>query len=134
MAEKRLTISQQIALLPATIPDSILDFIDDFKSGRPLESETAQLSFDPEYLEKQGTELAKQIEALKMEFGSLVEINVEQGGRDVLGGYTIKAKFENGIRSIGILTKLKTRTITKVIIREYDEEAMKALLKSPPAN
>lgn len=132
MADRILNINQQIALLPSTIPDSILDFLEDFHLSSALQSETARAAYDPEYLKTGGDQLKKDLEILCMGMGPLREIQVEQVGREIPGGFLIRLTFEYGPRGVGILTTLKERTIRQVIVQpeKYSEPVLRDLLKS----
>lgn len=134
MADRELNLNQQIALLPATIPDSILDFMQDFNFSAVLQNESSTNSFDPEYFKGQGDKVRAELEALRQEMGALKKIQIEACGRDIPGGFIAKLTMEKGIRGLGILTKLKERTIFKLWIQpgEYNEEKIKETLKNPP--
>lgn len=134
MAEKTLTLQQQIALLPVAIPDSILDFLEDFQYPTPLQTETSQSAIDPEYLKGNLDFLKSELEKIRTDMGKLTTLSVDQMGRDVPGGFALKLSFEKGVRGIGVLTRMKERTIFKVIFQpgEYNEAALKELLKNPP--
>lgn len=133
MAEKQLTINQQLALLPATIPDSILDFLQDFQFSTVLQDESVIASFDPEYFRGAADKLRVEIDELRKS-GKLMKLQVEACGRDIPGAFIAKLQFESGDRGLGIITKLKERTILKVIVQnaEYSEEKIKEILKNPP--
>jgi hypothetical protein len=134
MADRILTLNQQIALLPATIPDTVLDFLEDFGFTTPLITESGRNAYDPDYLKAEGEILKKELETLKSSMGKLSQIGVEQAGREIPGGFLLKLTFENGVRGVGLLTKLKERTILRVLLQtgDYDEAAVKELLKNPP--
>jgi hypothetical protein len=134
MAEKTLTLNQQIALLPAAIPDAILDFLEDFQYPTPLQTEAAQSAFDPEYLKVSVEAIKGELEKIRADLGKFVTLSVDQLGRDVPGGFALKLGFEKGVKGIGILTKMKERTIFRVIFQagEFNEAGLKELLKNPP--
>ncbi len=134
MAEKVLSLQQQIALLPAAIPDSILDFLEDFQYPTPLQTETMQSAFDPEYLKANADAIKAELEKIRTELGKLVSLNVDQLGRDVPGGFALKLGFEKGVKGIGLLTRMKERTILRVIFQagEFNDVTLKELLKNPP--
>lgn len=133
MAEKQLKLNQQIALLPATIPDSILDFLEDLPSANNFATESSVASLDPEYLKNEGENLKAQIAALKNDLGSLLSVAVEQAGRDSPGAYFVKLGFEKGEKGLIAFTRLKERTIFRLLFQEgaYSEEGLKQLLKAP---
>ncbi len=134
MADRVLNLNQQIALLPAAIPDTVLDFLEDFNSAKALQSESSRIAFDPEYLKTHGDALQVELEQIRAASGSLLQIHVEQAGRDVPGGFMLKLNFEKGVRGVGLFTKLKERTILRVIFQagDYSEQGLKELLKNPP--
>lgn len=134
MADKQLTLNQQIALIPAAIPDSILDFIEDFNYGTSLQTESVRASFDPEYLMASGESLKAELEALRAEGGKLIKFAVDAAGREIPGAYILQLNFEKINKGIGLITRIKERTILKVVIQpgEYQDEALKQLLKNPP--
>lgn len=133
MVEKQLKLNQQIALLPATIPDSILDFLEDIPSATNFATESSVSSLDPEYLKTDGENIKTQIAALKAELGPLVSVGVEQAGRDSPGAYLVKLGFEKGEKGLIAFTRLKERTIFRLLFLEgpYSEEGLKQLLKAP---
>lgn len=134
MAERLLNLHQQIALLPAAIPDSVLDFLEDFSYPTPLSTEPSRNAFDPEYLKTGGETLINELTKLRTEMGALKQIQVDQAGREIPGGFLLKLTFEKGPRGVGLLTKLKERTILRLLAPagEYNEAALKELLKNPP--
>jgi hypothetical protein len=133
VAEKQLSLNQQIALLPAAIPDSLLDFLEDFLYVTPLQTETSRASFDPEYLKAEEAKLQETLLQLRKDLGALLKISVEAGGRETPGAYLMRLGFEKGEKGIGAFTRLKERTILKLVFQEgaYDEEGLKGLLKNP---
>jgi hypothetical protein len=134
MADRLLTLNQQIALLPAAIPDTILDFLEDFSAAAPLQTESVRAAFDPEYLKNKGDPLRAELEQFRQEMGPLRQLQVDQSARDIPGAFLLKLTFDKGTRGIGLLTKLKERTILRVLILpgEYSEPDLKNLLKNPP--
>ncbi len=134
MPDKQLTLSQQLALLPATIPDSILDFLEDFNYGTPLQTESCRAAFDPEYLKVQEDSIKADLEKWRAEFGKLQQVQVDPASREIPGGFLLKLTFEKAVRGMGVLTRLKERTILKVIFTEgeYNEASLREILKNPP--
>jgi len=134
MADRILSLQQQIALLPAAIPDTVLDFLEDFGQSVTLSTEGGREALDPDYLKGHGAALTTELEAMKTEMGALSQLQVDQGGREIPGGFLLKLTFEKGARGVGLLTKLKERTILRVLVQPgaYDEAALKELLKNPP--
>jgi len=135
MADRILNLNQQIALLPAAIPDTVLDFLEDFNIAAALSTEAARNAYDPEFLKTHTDKLKGELEQLRAEMGALKVLHVEQAGREIPGGFLLKLTFEKGLRGIGLLTKLKERTILRVLVQpgEYNEPGLKELLKNPPA-
>jgi|GEM_PF-7104484 len=135
MAERTLNLNQQIALLPAAIPDTVLDFLEDFNLSTALSTESARNAFDPDYLKTQTAAVSSELEKIRSEMGALKLLQVEQAGREIPGGFLLKLTFEKGVRGIGLLTKLKERTILRVLVQpgEYSDVTLKEMLKNPPA-
>ncbi|HEY8279607.1 MAG TPA: hypothetical protein VIH99_08290 [Bdellovibrionota bacterium] len=134
MADRILNLNQQIALLPAAIPDSVLDFLEDFTTAAALQTEASRSAYDQEYLKNQGENLRTGLEGLRAEVGKLLQVQVDQAGREIPGGFLLKLSFERGVRGVGLLTKLKERSILRVLFLpgEYAEPALRDLLKNPP--
>ncbi|MGZ3653885.1 MAG: hypothetical protein ACXVB9_22625 [Bdellovibrionota bacterium] len=134
MADRILNLNQQIALLPAAIPDTVLDFLEDFGHATALSTEAARAAYDPEFLKAHTDAVKADLEKLRQDMGKLVQIGVEAAGRDIPGGFILKLTFEKGPRGVGLLTKLKERTILRVLVPagEFNEPALKELLKNPP--
>lgn len=135
MAERILNLNQQIALLPAAIPDTVLDFLEDFNLATALSTEAARNAFDPDYLKAHTETVKADLEKIRAEMGALKVLHVEQAGRDIPGGFLLKLTFEKGVRGVGLLTKLKERSILRVLMPagEYSEVTLKEMLKNPPA-
>jgi hypothetical protein len=132
--DKRLSLNQQIALMPVAVPDAVLDFLEDFNYGTSLQTEGVRNAFDPDYLKVAGDGLKAELEQLRADLGKLQEVQVDTAGREIPGGFSAKLTFEKGTRGMGLLTKLKERTIFRVLFTpsEFDENALKELLKNPP--
>ncbi len=135
MADRILNLNQQIALLPAAIPDTVLDFLEDFNIATALSTEAARNAYDPDFLMTHTDKLKGELEKLRADMGALKVLHVEQAGREIPGGFLLKLTFEKGLRGVGLLTKLKERTILRVLVQpgEYNEPGLKELLKNPPA-
>jgi hypothetical protein len=133
MADRTLTLNQQLALLPVAIPDSVVDFLEDFQNGTALQTDSVRSAFDPDYLKAAGEALKSDLEKLRAEMGKLLQVHVDQFGREIPGAYSLKLTFEKGVRGVGLLTKLKERTIFRVLFQagEYDEAALRETLKNP---
>lgn len=135
MANRTLNLHQQIALLPAAIPDTVLDFLEDFGGSSAMSSEAGRSAYDPEYLQASGEALKAELNQLRTDMGKLQLLQVEQSGREIPGGFLLKLTFEKGVKGVGLLTKLKERTILRVLVQpgEYNDAGLKELLRNPPA-
>jgi hypothetical protein len=133
MPDKQLSLNQQLALMPVAIPDSVIDFLEDFNYGTAIQTDSSRAAFDPEYLKVAGDQLKTDLEKLRTDLGRLRQVQVEQAGRDIPGGFLLRLDFEKGSRGMGLLTRLKERTILKVIFveGEYNEAALKDQVKNP---
>jgi hypothetical protein len=133
MTEKQLTLNQQLALMPASIPDSIVDFLEDFNYATALQTDGARSAFDQDYLKNSGDTLKTELEALRSEMGKLTQLKVDAAGREIPGGFMVKLIFERGARGLGVLTRLKERTILKLVFvpGDYDENTLKESLRNP---
>ena len=96
MGERTLNLNQQIALLPAAIPDSILDFLEEFNYPAGLTTEVARAAYDPDYLKTNELAIKEELDRLRAEMGKLIKIQVDAGGREIPGGYLLKLGFERG--------------------------------------
>lgn len=132
MAEKQLTLNQQLALMPAAIPDSVLDFLEDFQHPAPLQSQSARDAFDQDYLKSDEKGLQEKLQTVR-QIGPIVSVTVEQSGRETPGGFLVKLGFAQSTLGIGVLTRLKERTILRLLFPpgEYDEAVLKDYLKNP---
>ena len=133
MADRTLNLNQQIALLPAAIPDSVLDFLEDFSYPTPLSTEAGRSAYDPDYLKTGAEALVADLTKLRQEMGALKQIQVDQAGREIPGAFLLKLTFEKGVRGVGLLTKLKEKTILRALFPagDYNDAALKELLKNP---
>ena len=132
MAEKQLTLNQQLALMPASIPDSVLDFLEDFQHPAPLQSQSARDAFDQEYLKAEEASLQEKLQTVRKN-GPIISVAVEQSGRETPGGFLVKLGFAQSTLGIGILTRLKERTILRLLFPEgeYNDATLKDYLKNP---
>lgn len=131
--DKQLSLNQQLALMPVAVPDSVVDFLEDFNYSTALQTESGRSAFDPDYLKSNGDAIKAEMEKHRADLGKLVTVNVEQAGREIPGGFLVKAGFEKGVKGLGLLTRLKERTILRVIFQgDYNEVALRELLKNPP--
>jgi hypothetical protein len=134
MPDRQLSLNQQIALLPVAIPDAILDFLEDFNYGSALQTETSQSSLDPDYWKASGEKLRAELDKLRQEMGKLTGLQADQGGREIPGAYLLKLTFEKGTKGLALLTKMKDKTIFRVVLQpgEFEENGLKELAKNPP--
>ena len=131
MAEKQLTYSQQLALLPVSIPDAVLDFLEELQLANSLQTEIVREGFDPKYLEDEGEKIRFELDILKKELGKPLRLNVELGTNDEGGIYYARVDFQNGIMGVGFATRIKERTIQKVYFKkgEISEAEVKDISK-----
>jgi hypothetical protein len=134
MADRILNLNQQIALLPATIPDTVLDFLEDFQLAAVNSTESSRSAYDPDYLKNFGNTFVKDLEGLRTEMGKLQQIHVESCGREIQGAFILKLGFDKGERGVGLITRVKERTIIRVLVQAgpYNEASLKEVLKNPP--
>jgi len=134
MAERSLNVNQQIALLPAFIPDSILDFLENFHLPTALSSEQGRGAYDPEFLKSHGEQLKRDIEALCQGAGAFRELKVDPAGKDIPNGYILRLGFENGVRGAALLTSARERLIRSVFVQPgtFSEPELREHLKSLP--
>jgi hypothetical protein len=133
MPDKSLSLNQQLALMPVAVPDSVVDFLEDFNYATAIQTDNSRAAFDPEYLKVAGDQVKAELEKMRAELGKLKKVQVEQAGREIPGGFLVRLDFEKGSRGLGLLTRLKERTILKVIFveGEYNETALKDQVKNP---
>lgn len=133
MGQKSLSLNQQLALLPVAIPDSILDFLEDFNYASSLQTEMVRNSFDADYLRTHGDALKAELEAFRADMGPITSLKVDQAGRELPGAYFCKIGFEKGEKGLGITTRLKEKTILRVDVLNsaYNEEELKNKMKQP---
>jgi len=133
MGDKRLTLNQQLALMPVAIPDSIVDFLEDFNYATAIQTESSRMAFDQEYLKANEDSLKKNQEQLRSELGKLLDVRVDVAGREIPGGFFLKLSFERGSRGLGVIIRQKERNILKLVFvpGEYDENAVKEAIKNP---
>jgi hypothetical protein len=133
MPDKHLSLNQQLALMPVAVPDSVIDLLEDFNYATAIQTDTSRAAFDPEYLKVAGDQVKADLEKMRADLGKLRKVQVDQAGRDIPGGFLVRLDFEKGSRGLGFLTRLKERTILKVIFvdGEYDEAALKEQVKNP---
>ncbi len=134
MADKALSYNQQLALLPVAIPDCIVDFLEDFSSGVPLQAESVRNAFDPEYFNQQGEALRAALGEFRKEVGKVVGVAVEAAGKELPNAYLCKLTFQQaGEKGMGLIVRAKERTVFRVVFGPgpYNAEELRALLKNP---
>jgi len=121
-----------LALLPVSIPDCILDFLEDFTETNILEKVKAKSSLEPAFLQQNEILIKQQLEALKSNAGSITQVHAEAIGKEMPGAYLCKIVFENGIKGIGFNVKLKENVISKIVTmtNDYNVEELKKQLAS----
>lgn len=100
--KRGLTLNQKLSLLPASIPDCVLDFLEDFNNADPLTTPKTQKAVKREYLEKNHASLRKHFLQMR-ELGELTEVEGRGLPRQYPGGFMIKLTFERGVRGLGFI-------------------------------
>ncbi len=132
--EKSLSFNQQLALLPVAIPDCVVDFLEDFSQGVPLQTEAVRNAFDPEYLLQNGEALRTKLDELRKNGGKVTGVAVEPAGKEIPNAYMVKLVFETaGEKGLGVIVRAKERTVFRVVFGQaaYSDEELKGLLKNP---
>ena len=135
MADKALSYQQQLALLPVAIPECIIDFLEDFTSGVPLQAEAVRNAFDPEYLAQQGESVRAALGEFRKEVGKPMAVVVEPAGKEIPNAYFCKMNFERaGEKGMALIVRAKERTIFRVVFGQsgYSVDELKALLQKNP--
>lgn len=131
MADKILKLHQMLALQPVSIPDCVLDFLEDFGDANSLQRASVRTSLEPAYLQKDEVQLKTQLEALRKDLGAITNVQSEAIGKEFPGAYMCKIIFEKGTRGVGFSVRLKENMIAKVVFSADDyrpEDLKKALL------
>ena len=131
MPEKVLALHQQLALLPATVPDAIVDFLEDlFDLKISLGRQNVRAALMPEYLQANEATLRDALVANRQGIGSVLAIQVESIGKDMPQGYWCKLQFEKATRGLGFVMNLKEGKVQGVVTLpgEFSEEELKAHL------
>ncbi|MCO5143811.1 MAG: hypothetical protein M9962_12040 [Oligoflexia bacterium] len=133
MAEKRLNIRQQLALLPASIPDTVIDFLEGFTTDHFLKNEGVRSSIDAEYLTANEGSLDSSLKELVQGSGALQELNVEICTKEIPGAYVVRLGFEQKSKGLGLLIKMKEKTIFQMVFQkeEFNADELKKMLKNP---
>lgn len=132
--KKGLTLNQKLALMPASIPDCILDFLEDFNSSDPLASQKTLQVLKPDFFQKNETELRRQFTQMR-ELGDVEEVTGNTLSRQYPGGFMVKLAFERGVRGLGFIVSQGTGVtgvISVILVQEdgYSEDYLKERLTS----
>lgn len=133
MGEKSLSLSQKLALLPASIPDCVLDFLEDFKNDIPFAEPSTIESIKPSYWDKNKVSLKESVQNLR-KLGKIESVDGEILARQYPGACICRLQFSNGEdRGIGFIVSQgtgKTGTISIVHFHDgaHDHEAIKEQL------
>lgn len=119
--KRGLSLNQKLTLLPASIPDCVLDFLEDFNTADPLSHVKTVKSVKPDYFEKNVNSLRKHL-VLMRELGELTEVEGKTLPRQYPGGFMIKLTFERGVRGLGFIVAQGTATtgLISVIVVQDD--------------
>lgn len=128
-----MTVRQQLSLLPVSIPDTVIDFLEGFTVENFFKSEGVRSAVDAEYLAANESALVEALKDLGNGVESLLEVNVEICTKEIPGAYIIRLDYESTSRGIGVLVKMKEKTIFKIVFQkgEYNVEELKKLLRNP---
>lgn len=127
----QLKLNQQIALLPATVPEFILDFLDGLESEDPLARESVGASMSNECLVQNREKIQEGFKKIRSDLGGkFLGIQVESYGSEVPNGYWCKITGETLTRGIGFLMKSRTGNIIKIEIldSDFNEDELKKRL------
>ena len=127
-----LTLNQKLALLPALIPDCVLDFLEDFNSLDPLASDKTKQSLKSEYFDKQKEIITKHLVQMR-ELGSLDAVEGKPLPRQYPGAFMVKLTFERGVRGAGFVVTQGTALtgqINTIVFQDdgYSEDYLKERL------
>jgi hypothetical protein len=128
MAEKRLNYQQLLALMPAGIPDYIVDFLEDFSEGMPaLSLESVKAAFVPGFLQANEGRLKPELEAMRAGLGGVHNVQVELIGKELISGYLVKLSYEKATRGVGIIVNIQQSKIENVVCqaKEYNADELK---------
>lgn len=132
MAEKSLSLMQQIALLPAGIPDSILDFLEDYQNPEQVFSkESVKASLMPDYFASQQAAIQQQLLAQRNGLGKVTALRVDPA-KDVQQGFVCRLTFGQSTRGLGFVVHPQEGRIRHVVItaKDYSEEEILGALRA----
>ncbi len=122
MGESSLSLSQKLALLPASIPDCVLDFLEDLKNPKPFEDKVSLASIKPEYWNKNKDEILAAVN----EWRSLGEIDTVDGEvlpRQYPGGCICHIRFASREeRGVGFIVSQGTGRTGMISVAYFPKE------------
>lgn len=127
----QLQFIQQLALLPATVPESILDFLEGISVPDVLLHDSFVASISPECFGAGKEAIVQGIKNIKDSFGgNIISVQVEPYGREVPNAYWCKLVGDVTTRGIGFIMKSKTGNIIKVEFQnsDFNEDELKKRL------
>lgn len=75
MAEKKLNLQQQLALMPTTIPDTVIDFLEDFYDiAESLNGERVKAALVDGYMQASGSTLKKSLRPLRFPLVRFIQL------------------------------------------------------------
>jgi hypothetical protein len=127
----QLRFFQQLSLLPVTVPEHILDFLDGLDREEVLNQESFSACLNPEYLTANRQRITQSLLQIKAGLGAnIIGVQVEPYGKEAPNLYWCKLTGESGTSGIGFSLKSKAGTIMKVEFQEtsFNEEELKTKL------
>lgn len=131
MADKRLNLQQQLALMPATIPDTVIDFLEDFYDEvESLNGERVKAALVDGYMQGSGSTLKKELEALKVSMGKVHSVDIESINQNSSVAYLCKLSSNKTFRGIGFIMNMQSHKIEQVLVlnAEYIKEDLQKKL------
>lgn len=126
MTKRGLSLNQKLALLPATIPDCILDFLQDFNHAEPLvAAPEAIASLKSEYLAKNRDALITALKAMR-DLGELQEIEALPLPKQFPGGFVTKLVFSRGVRGLGFIVLQGTARTGQIAVIVVEDDGFSA--------
>ena len=132
--KRGLSLNQKVTLLPASIPDCVLDFLEDFNSADPLSLPKTIKAVKEDYLIKNSAGLRKHFVQMR-ELGELTEVEGKTLPRQYPGGFSIKLTFERGVRGLGFIVAQGTAytgVISVIVVQDdgFSEDFLKERLSA----
>lgn len=128
--KRGLTLAQKIALLPASIPDCVLDLLEDFAQPEVLAAKSKGVAaFKPDYYEKNRTQLENSLRAFR-ELGAVTQVEAGPLQRQYPGAFIVKLIFERGVRGLGFVVlqgTARTGVIAALVVQDdgFSEDFLK---------